>query len=140
MSEVEGKRMAGLRALLHSPSGLFLLLLLGVLLLLPWLGPAHPGAAGDSQATGFFSPQTHSRLMEVSLLILIYIILSWVRLPYSIWLSRIQQFLRDVVEPYLGLFRRILPPLGAFDLSPIVAIFVLFLVERLIVGLLGRFH
>lgn len=74
------------------------------------------------------------------LLILIYIILSWVRLPYSIWLNRMQQFLRDVVEPYLGLFRRLLPPLGALDLSPIVAIFVLFLVERLIVGLLGRFH
>lgn len=74
------------------------------------------------------------------LLILIYIILSWVRLPYSVWLNRIQQFLRDVVEPYLGLFRRILPPLGPLDLSPIVAIFVLFLVERLIVGLLGRFH
>jgi YggT family protein len=74
------------------------------------------------------------------LLILIYIILSWVRLPYSLWLNRIQQFLRDVVEPYLGLFRRILPPLGPLDLSPIVAIFVLFLVERLVVGLLGRFH
>jgi uncharacterized protein YggT (Ycf19 family) len=74
------------------------------------------------------------------LIIFVYIILSWVRLPYSVWTSRIQQFLRDVCEPYLGLFRRVLPPLGPLDLSPIIAILVLFLAERVIVALLDRFH
>ena len=46
------------------------------------------------------------------LLIFAYIITSWIRLPYSTWLNRIQRFLYDVCEPYLRIFRRILPPLG----------------------------
>ena len=41
------------------------------------------------------------------LVIFVYIITSWVRLPYSPWLNRIQRFLYDVSEPYLRLFRRI---------------------------------
>ena len=41
-----------------------------------------------------------------------------------VWVRRITDFLRDVCEPYLRLFRRILPPLGPLDLSPVVAIFV----------------
>ena len=40
------------------------------------------------------------------LLILAYILMSWVRLPYSLWLNRIQRFLYDVCDPYLRLFRR----------------------------------
>ena len=55
------------------------------------------------------------------LLILAYILTSWVRLPYSPWLNRIQRFLYDVCEPYLRIFRRVLPPLGPIDLSPMVA-------------------
>jgi YggT family protein len=62
------------------------------------------------------------------LLIFAYILMSWVRLPYSIWMSRIQRFLYDVVEPYLRIFRRILPPFGGLDLSPIIAILVLIFV------------
>ena len=54
-----------------------------------------------------------------SLLILAYIITSWVRLPYSLWLNRIQRFLYDVCDPYLRLWRRILPTFGPLDLSPV---------------------
>ena len=57
------------------------------------------------------------------LIIFAYIIMSWVRLPYSPWLNRIQRFLYDVCEPYLRIFRRLLPSFGAFDFSPIVAVF-----------------
>jgi uncharacterized protein YggT (Ycf19 family) len=56
------------------------------------------------------------------LLIFVYILTSWVRLPYTPWVRRLSDFLRDVCEPYLRLFRRILPPLGPLDLSPVVAI------------------
>ena len=70
------------------------------------------------------------------LLILAYIITSWIRLPYSPWLNRIQRFLYDVCEPYLRLFRRVIPPLGPLDLSPMVAVFVLVIANRLIVSLL----
>ena len=44
------------------------------------------------------------------LIILVYIVMSWVRLPYSLWLNRIQKFLYDVCDPYLRLFRKVLPP------------------------------
>jgi len=40
------------------------------------------------------------------LLIFGYILMSWIRMPYSIWMQRIQRFLYDVVEPYLRIFRR----------------------------------
>jgi YggT family protein len=74
-------------------------------------------------------------------LILAYVIMSWIRLPYSPWLNRIQRFLYDVCDPYLRLFRRILPPLGPLDLSPMIAVIVLYVVDRVVVrGLLDRLH
>ena len=74
------------------------------------------------------------------LLIFAYILMSWVRLPYSLWLSRIQRFLYDVCEPYLRIFRRILPPFGPLDLSPMIAILVLWIASQVVVNLLGRFN
>jgi uncharacterized protein YggT (Ycf19 family) len=73
-----------------------------------------------------------------AILIVAYILTSWIRLPYSPTLNRIQRFLVDVCEPYLRLFRRVLPPLGPLDLSPMVALFVLVLAGQLINGVLER--
>jgi YggT family protein len=70
------------------------------------------------------------------LLILAYIITSWIRLPYSPWLNRIQRFLFDVCEPYLRIFRRIVPPIGPLDLSPMIAVIVLILIRSLVSALL----
>ena len=75
-----------------------------------------------------------------TLVILAYIITSWVRLPYSPWLNRIQRFLYDVSEPYLRLFRRILPSMGGLDLSPWVATIVLWVIAYALIGILGKFH
>jgi YggT family protein len=75
-----------------------------------------------------------------TLVIFVYILSSWVRLPYSPWLARLQRFLHDVSEPYLRLFRRILPSMGPVDLSPIIAVIVLGIVARVLIGILGRFH
>jgi YggT family protein len=75
-----------------------------------------------------------------TLLILAYIVTSWVRLPYSPWLNRIQRFLYDVCDPYLRLFRRILPTVGPLDLSPIVGVVVLVILGRVVNALLGRLH
>jgi YggT family protein len=77
-----------------------------------------------------------------TLLIIAYILSSMFfafggRVPYSRWSSAVLGFLRDVCEPYLGLFRRFIPPLGPIDLSPIVAIFVLNIVARIITGLIA---
>ena len=74
-----------------------------------------------------------------TLVILLYILSSWVRLPYSIWLNRIQRFLYDVCEPYLRLFRRLLPSFGGLDLSPMVAIFVLWIAEQFVVRLINNY-
>jgi len=73
-----------------------------------------------------------------ALLIFAYVLSSWIRVPYS--LNWLQRFLYDVCEPYLRLFRRVLPSLGALDLSPMIAVIVLFFVDRLVVSLLGRLH
>jgi YggT family protein len=54
------------------------------------------------------------------------------RIPYSRWSDAILTFLRDVSEPFLRIFRRVLPSLGGLDLSPIVAILVLQIGARLI--------
>ena len=75
-----------------------------------------------------------------SLLILAYIITSWVRLPYSVWLNRIQRFLYDVCDPYLRLWRRILPNFGPLDLSPVVGVAFLYILLRVILSILNRFH
>jgi uncharacterized protein YggT (Ycf19 family) len=73
------------------------------------------------------------------LLIFVYVLMSWVRLPYSVWVRRITDFLRDVCEPYLRIFRRILPPLGPLDLSPVVAIFALFALKEIVDALFNHF-
>lgn len=53
------------------------------------------------------------------------------RIPYSRWSDALLGFLRDVSEPYLRLCRRILPPMGGLDLSPIIAIAAVRLVGSL---------
>ena len=45
-----------------------------------------------------------------------------------------------MTEPYLRLFRRVLPSTGPLDFSPMVAVIVLWVVEQLLVQILGRFH
>ena len=70
-------------------------------------------------------------------LIFIRIITTWIpRMPYNRYLAAFLQFVSDVTDPYLNLFRRFLPPVrmgpGALDLSPIVATFVLIIVSSLV--------
>jgi YggT family protein len=74
------------------------------------------------------------------LVIFIYILTSWIPLPYSPWLNRIQRFLYDVCDPYLRLFRRVVPQLGPLDISPILAVFVLVGIRLVIDSLLARLH
>src|SRR5438045_9165008 len=73
------------------------------------------------------------------LLIFVYVLTSWVRLPYNVWVRRISDFLRDVCEPYLRIFRRILPSLGPLDLSPVVGIVALIAIRLIIDDLFNRF-
>jgi YggT family protein len=75
-----------------------------------------------------------------SIVLLAYILSSWLRLPYSPWLNRIQRFLYDVSEPYLRIFRRVLPSMGPVDFSPMVGLIVLWVVAKVLMTVLGKFH
>src|SRR4051794_12620857 len=75
-----------------------------------------------------------------TILIFLYVLTGWIRLPYSPWLNRIQRFLYDICEPYLRLFRRILPSAGPLDLSPIVAGIALFAIDPLLTPVLWEVH
>jgi len=73
--------------------------------------------------------------------IFVRIIMSWIpRIPYNRALDAVLNFVRDVTDPYLNLFRRFLPPrrlgAGALDLSPIVATIVLLVVGRIVANLI----
>jgi len=70
------------------------------------------------------------------LLIIVYVLMSWV--PVKGALYDVYRVLGSVVEPYLKLFRRIIPPIGMVDISPIVALIALQLVGRALVSLIAR--
>jgi YggT family protein len=89
-----------------------------------------------SSAKGFVS----AFALVYTLIIFAYILSTWLRMPYSPWLNRIQRFLYDVSEPYLRLFRRILPSMGPLDLSPLVATIALWILAGAIMRLLDLFH
>ncbi|HEX4435339.1 MAG TPA: YggT family protein [Solirubrobacteraceae bacterium] len=56
-----------------------------------------------------------------------------IRIPYSRATNGILQFLRDVCEPFLRLFRRLIPGMGGWDFSPMLAVFTLVIVNRVVV-------
>jgi YggT family protein len=70
------------------------------------------------------------------LLIIVYVLMSW--FPVKGALYDVYRVLGSVVEPYLKLFRRIVPPIGMVDISPIVALIALQLVGRALVSLIAR--
>jgi YggT family protein len=100
----------------------------------------NPGAMGDALATLAVLADTADsvqRFFDVFvavyiLLLFAYILTSWIRLPYSPWLNRIQRFLYDVCDPYLRIFRRFIPPLGPLDLSPMVGVIVLIVLKSVV--------
>ena len=74
-------------------------------------------------------------------IIFIRILMSWfTRIPYTRYLNAVLRFVTDVTDPYLNLFRRIIPTVrigpGALDLSPIVAVLVLSIVGGIIINLI----
>jgi YggT family protein len=79
------------------------------------------------------------------ILIIGWIVIGWVvafrgSLPYNRPLRAVTGFIEETVTPYLNIFRRILPPIGAggmaLDLSPMIALILLFVVQGITVGLI----
>jgi len=71
-------------------------------------------------------------------LIFIRVLLSWVpRMPYNRALRAVVTFVEETTDPYLNIFRRVIPRLGPIDISPIVAILVLSIVSGIVVRLIA---
>jgi YggT family protein len=70
--------------------------------------------------------------------ILVNLMLSFgMRLPYARWTDSVLTFLRDVSDPYLRLFRKFIPSIGGLDLSPMIAIILLYVVRQLLVNVIS---
>lgn len=69
-----------------------------------------------------------TRAIEIySIALIIYILMSWVPSTRE---TKFGQLLGKITEPYLGFFRRFIPPLGMIDISPIAALFALQLIGQ----------
>jgi YggT family protein len=94
-------------------------------------------ATARDEVAGFVS----ALIWVYTILIIAYIFSSMFfnvggRIPYSRWSRAILDFLRDVCEPYLSVFRRFIPPFGPLDLSPMIAIIVLVIVGNVLVAII----
>lgn len=74
-------------------------------------------------------------------LVLLNVLISWIpRMPYNPALRATLDFIKGTTDPFLNLFRRFLPPIGggglAIDLSPMVAIIVLYILSSVVVRLI----
>jgi YggT family protein len=92
-------------------------------------------ASARTQIAGYLSVVIY----VYTLLIILYIVLQLLfsvglRPPYSRTSDTFLTFLRDICEPFLRIFRRVLPSFGGIDFSPILAIFTLQIVNSIVVG------
>jgi YggT family protein len=106
-----------------------LIWLLGLFILVPlW-------AARPLQSVGGILQYVLRLLFDLfRLALLVRVLFSWIRVPYG---SRIVQFLWAVTEPVLAPLRSVLPSLGGIDLSPIIAFFLLGLLEQVVFSMLS---
>lgn len=92
-------------------------------------------------AAGRLDLATYVQALFTVYFILIFanIVLSFVpRMPFSLWSQAIINFIRETTDPYLNIFRRIMRPIGggpiSIDLSPMVALIVLGVLDSIVVG------
>jgi YggT family protein len=91
-------------------------------------------ASARTQLADFLS----ALIYVYTLLIIVYIVIqllfsAGLRPPYSRATDSVLGFLRDVCEPFLRIFRRLLPSFGGFDFSPILAIISLSILNNIVV-------
>ncbi len=79
----------------------------------------------------FFATFINLFLTALSLAILARVIMSWVTMfaPDSPIVKTINDMLNQMTEPVLGPLRRVIPPLGMFDLTPMIALILLQVIQ-----------
>lgn len=117
-----------------------------VTILLGWFSLQLISSLANTVAGVLFSLRTHAivallgyllygLLSFYTLLIFIRIVFSWVTMSYG---NRLMRFLVNATEPLLGPLRRMVPPVGGFDISPIVAFIIVWLLQAAVAGTLLR--
>ncbi len=85
--------------------------------------------------SGVILAQAISLLTNILIiLIFVWVIVSWILSPYH----PIRQALDRIVEPMLAPIRRVIPPVGMLDLSPIILMVLIELASRILISLLVR--
>ncbi len=75
----------------------------------------------------------HSLFSIYTMMLLVQILSSWFRELDQFFIIQLNQ---KLTEPYLAIFRRIIPPIGMLDISPIIAFFFLRILESCIMGII----
>ena len=92
-------------------------------------------ASARVQVAEFLSTLIYVYILLIIAHIVIQLLLSaGLRPPYTRATNAVMGFLRDICEPFLRLFRRILPQFGGLDLSPMLAIVTLSIINSVLVG------
>ncbi len=72
------------------------------------------------------------------IMILGWVVLSWLQLPFDHPIQPLKSFMQSIVAPYLDIFRGLVKPIqvggAALDLSPIIGIFLIFIVRGILCG------
>jgi YggT family protein len=91
-------------------------------------------ASARTEIAGYLSTVIYVYILIIILYIVVNLLFSvGIRPPYSRTTDRLLGFLRDVVEPFLRIFRRLSPSLGGLDFSPMLAIISLYIVDIVVV-------
>jgi YggT family protein len=91
-------------------------------------------ATARTQIAGYLSTLIYVYIVLIILYIVVNLLFAaGLRPPYSRTTDAILGFLRDICEPYLRIFRRLLPSFGGLDFSPIIGIIVLGLFNSIVV-------
>ena len=79
-----------------------------------------------------------STVQIFSLLLLIRVLLTW--FPAIDWSNGALSALCSLTDPYLNIFRGIIPPIGGFDISSILAFLLLNVIQQALGGVAGNFY
>ncbi len=92
-------------------------------------------ASARTQIADFLSTLIYVYTLLIILYIVIQLLFSvGLRPPYSRTTDSVLGFLRDVCEPFLRIFRRVMPSLGGLDFSPLLAIITLQVINSVVVA------
>jgi YggT family protein len=96
-------------------------------------------ASARTQVAGYLSTLIYVYTLLIILYIVIQLLFSLgLRPPYSRTVDVVLGFLRDICEPFLRIFRRLIPSLGGIDFSPLLAIITLQIINSILVN--GLIH